>query len=86
MVLREWFESISFQKDLDDLKYIIPHNVNVILIPKCESAKQIHQLEKEVDKLKKQHSKLKMKFIFMPIIESALGVINAYEIAICFKK
>jgi citrate lyase subunit beta/citryl-CoA lyase len=67
-------------KGLDDLKYIIPHNVNVILVPKCESVDQIHQLEKEVDKLKNQH-KIKNIIFFMPIIESALGVINAYEIA-----
>lgn len=67
-------------KGLDDLKYIIPHNVNVILIPKCESAEQIYQLEKEVDKLKKQF-KIKNDIFFMPIIESALGVINAYKIA-----
>lgn len=67
-------------KGLDDLKYIVPHNVNVILIPKCESAEQIHQLEKEVDKLKKQH-KVTNDIFFMPIIESALGVIKSYEIA-----
>ena len=67
-------------KGLDDLKFIVPHNVNVILIPKCESADQIHQLEKEIDKLKKHH-KIKNEVYFMPIIESALGVIKAYEIA-----
>lgn len=67
-------------KGLDNLKFIIPHNVNVILVPKCESAEQIHQLEKEVEKLKKQF-KVKNDIFFMPIIESALGVIKAYEIA-----
>ncbi|NUM62533.1 MAG: HpcH/HpaI aldolase/citrate lyase family protein [Ignavibacteriaceae bacterium] len=67
-------------KGLDDLKYIIQHNVNVILVPKCESAEQIKQLEKEVDKLKKQQ-KVNNAIYFMPIIESALGVIKAYEIA-----
>jgi citrate lyase subunit beta/citryl-CoA lyase len=67
-------------KGIDDLKYIVPHNVNVILVPKCESAEQIHQLEKEVDKLKKQH-KVENPIYFMPIIESGLGVIKAYEIA-----
>ena len=67
-------------KGLDDLKFIVPNNVNVILIPKCESAEQIHQLEKEVEKLKKQY-KVENPIYFMPIIESALGVIKAYEIA-----
>ncbi len=67
-------------KGLDDLRFIVPNNVNVILVPKCESADQIHQLEKEVEKLKKQH-KVKNDIFFMPIIESALGVIRAFEIA-----
>ncbi|MCZ7612357.1 MAG: aldolase/citrate lyase family protein [Ignavibacteriaceae bacterium] len=71
-------------KGLDDLKYIIQHNVNVILVPKCESAEQIKQLEKEVDKLKKQQ-KVNNAIYFMPIIESALGVIKAYEIATASK-
>lgn len=67
-------------KGLDDLKFIVPHNVNVILLPKCESADQILQLEKEVGKLKKQYQ-VQNDIYFMPIIESALGVIKAYEIA-----
>ena len=67
-------------KGLDDLKYIVPNNVNVILVPKCESAGQIHQLEKEVEKLKKQF-KVENSIYYMPIIESALGVIKAFEIA-----
>ena len=71
-------------KGLDDLKFIIPHNVNVILVPKCESAEQIYLLEKEVDKLKKQ-DKVTNQIFFIPIIESALGVIKAYEIAAASK-
>jgi len=67
-------------KGLDDLKYIVPHNVHVILIPKCESAEQVKQVEKEVDDLKKQFN-IKSEIYFMPIIESAKGVINSYEIA-----
>jgi len=71
-------------KGLDDLKFIVPNNVNVILVPKCESAEQIHQLEKEIDKLKKQY-KVVTNIYFMPIIENALGVIKAYEIATASK-
>jgi citrate lyase subunit beta/citryl-CoA lyase len=71
-------------KGLDDLKFIVPHNVNVILIPKCESADQVKEVEKEVERLKKLN-KVKStdggEIFFMPIIESALGVIKAYEIA-----
>jgi len=71
-------------KGLDDLKFIVPNNVNVILLPKCESAEQIYQLEKEVEKLKKQF-KVTNDIYFMPIIESALGVIKAFEIATASK-
>jgi citrate lyase subunit beta / citryl-CoA lyase len=67
-------------RGLEDLKFIVPNNVNVILVPKCESAEQIQQLEKEVEKLKKQY-KVENPIYIMPIIESALGVIKAYEIA-----
>jgi citrate lyase subunit beta/citryl-CoA lyase len=71
-------------KGLNDLKFVVPHNVNVILVPKCESAEQIHQLEKEVERLKKLY-KVKYAIYFMPIIESALGVIKAFEIATASK-
>lgn len=67
-------------KGLDDLKFIVPHNVNVILIPKCESADQVKAVEKEVERVKKEH-KFETPIYFMPIIESALGVIKAYDIA-----
>lgn len=67
-------------KGLDDLKYIVPYNVHVILIPKCESVKQVKDIEKEIEKIKKQN-KTKNEIYFMPIIESAKGVINSFEIA-----
>ena len=65
---------------LNDLKFIVPHHVNVILIPKCESADQITEIEQEVHRLKRLH-KIKNEIYFMPILESALGIIKAYEIA-----
>ncbi len=67
-------------KGLDDLKFIVPHNVHVILIPKVESAEQVKTVEAEVDKIRKAN-RIKNEIYFMPIIESALGVIKAYEIA-----
>ncbi|HSD63129.1 MAG TPA: aldolase/citrate lyase family protein [Ignavibacteriaceae bacterium] len=67
-----------------DLKYIIPHNVHVILIPKCESADQVRQIEKETERLKQEYN-LKNEIYFMPIIESALGVLRSYEIATASK-
>ncbi|PLX10045.1 MAG: citrate lyase ACP [Marinilabiliales bacterium] len=67
-------------KGLEDLKYIVPHKVNLLLVPKCESADQILQLETEIDKLKKAHN-VTHSIWLMPIIESALGIEKAFEIA-----
>ncbi len=65
---------------LQDLDFIIAHNVNLILVPKCESADQIKQVNKRIDELKTTHG-IKEQIWLMPIIESALGIVKAYEIA-----
>ena len=65
---------------LEDLKYIVPNNIHVILIPKCESALQVTDVENEVNRLKDEYN-IKNEIYFMPIIESGLGIIKAYEIA-----
>ena len=67
-------------RGLTDLRYTVPHNVHVILIPKCESSIQIKDVEEEIHKLKNKY-KIKNEIYLMPIIESALGIIKAYEIA-----
>lgn len=72
-------------KGLEDLKYIVPHNVHVILIPKCESAQQVKSVVEEVKILKTEFS-ISNTIYLMPIIESALGVIKAYEIASASEK
>jgi citrate lyase subunit beta/citryl-CoA lyase len=63
---------------LEDLHFVIPHNVNLILIPKCESADYIKRVEKEIATIKTNLNKV---VFLMPIIESALGIENSYEIA-----
>ncbi len=65
-------------RGLDDLEYIVPHYVNLILVPKCESAEQIHQVEAKIAEIKRDNEN---PIYFMPIIESALGVEKAFEIA-----
>ena len=67
-------------RGLEDLDYIVPHNVNLILIPKCESANQLHQVNERIEFIKTKHG-VKGNIWLMPIIESALGVIKSYEIA-----
>jgi citrate lyase subunit beta/citryl-CoA lyase len=52
----------------------------MLLVPKCEGADQIIQLEKKIEEIKKQHH-IERPVLLMPIIESALGVEKAFEIA-----
>ncbi|HNP17143.1 MAG TPA: citrate lyase acyl carrier protein [Fulvivirga sp.] len=65
---------------LIDLDYVVPHHVNLILVPKCESAAQIHSINEKIKAIQKE-SGAKNPIWLMPIIESALGVVKSYEIA-----
>lgn len=67
-------------RGLDDLHFIVPHNVHVILIPKCESAQTVIDVEEEIKMIKADRN-ISATIYLMPIIESALGVLKAYEIA-----
>jgi citrate lyase subunit beta/citryl-CoA lyase len=69
---------------LDDLNFVVPHNVHVILIPKCESAEQVKETEGKTAQIQKKN-KIKNEIFYMPIIESALGVMKAFEIAAASK-
>ena len=65
----------------EDIKEVINENVHVVLIPKCESKQQVI----DVDTYIKQSKKSKKPVFLMPIIESAKGVMHAYEIALASK-
>ena len=68
------------ERGLEDLNYVIPHNVNLILLPKCEKPEQIRDVNLQIDKIRKKQKSIDPVWL-MPIIENALGVINAYSIA-----
>ena len=65
---------------LEDLEYVIPHYVNLILLPKCETADQVKAVDDKITQLLTETG-LDHPVYIMPIIESALGVVNAYSIA-----
>ncbi|MCI0513166.1 aldolase/citrate lyase family protein [candidate division KSB1 bacterium] len=67
-------------RGLDDLALVVPCNVHVILIPKCETPEQVLQVNAAIDQIKRTINPDQPVFL-MPIIESALGVFNAYPIA-----
>lgn len=68
------------RRGIEDLAYVIPHNVNLVVIPKCESPDDVAEVENEIQAIMKQHGLLKPVYI-MPVIESALGVERSFEIA-----
>jgi citrate lyase subunit beta/citryl-CoA lyase len=65
---------------LDDLDYIVPHHVNLILLPKCESAAEVKNVDSRITEILEE-KELDYPVFIMPIIESALGVVRAFEIA-----
>jgi citrate lyase subunit beta / citryl-CoA lyase len=65
---------------LEDLEYLVPHNVNLVLVPKCENADQISLVNEKISQLKTKHG-VSGNIWLMPIIESAMGVLKALEIA-----
>ncbi len=65
-------------RGLEDLQYIVPHYVNMVLIPKVETAEQVLAVEEKIMSIKRDYD---WDIWYMPIIESALGVENAFAIA-----
>ncbi len=65
---------------LKDVEMIAPHHVNLLLLPKCEDPGEILQVEEAIAKTFKEKG-MDHKIFLMPIIESCLGVENAYRIA-----
>jgi len=73
------------ERGLADLDLIIPQNPNIILIPKIENTNYIRLVEEKID-VHKEKNKLKNEIYLMPIIESAMGIEMAFEIAKSSKK
>jgi citrate lyase subunit beta / citryl-CoA lyase len=70
---------------LEDLEEIIPQKPHLILIPKVETAAQIMAVDEKVDEIL-ANSNEKRNVYYMPILESAQGIINAYAIANASKR
>ncbi len=62
---------------LKDLEHIVPYGVDLILIPKCEGPEQVLAVEKEIKRIRKD-----ARILLMPIIESALGIERAFDVAV----
>jgi citrate lyase subunit beta/citryl-CoA lyase len=63
-----------------DLDFVIPHNVHVVLIPKVENPEQVTAVDARIQEIRKARN-VESEVFLMPIVESALGAIKAYDIA-----
>jgi citrate lyase subunit beta/citryl-CoA lyase len=68
------------QPGREDLEAVIPHNVHVVLVPKAESAEQVREVDAWVQAILNKHG-VSREVYLMPIVESASGVLRAFEIA-----
>ena len=65
---------------LEDLDEIVPECPDLILIPKVEVPDQVIAVEKRIDEVKSDYG-LTRPIWLMPILESALGIENAFAMA-----
>ena len=65
---------------LEDIDAVLPHGVDVIMLPKCEYAQQVVDVASRVEAVRQEHDLQRPTYV-LPIIESARGVLNALAIA-----
>ena len=68
-----------------DIEAVVKAGVDVIRMPKTETAEEVIEVEREIEKVEKEIGCLGRTQI-MAAIESALGVVNAYAIATASKR
>lgn len=70
----------QFPLGLEDLEEIVPESPDLILIPKVETPGQVIAVSQKIAEVKANYG-ITRPIWLMPILESALGIENAYEIA-----
>ena len=65
---------------LEDLREVIPEAPDVVLLPKAERPEQVKEVDRAIVELKAEHAPGRPIWI-LPILESALGIENAFAIA-----
>lgn len=72
---------INREFEAEDLDAILGPGLQVVMIPKCESAEEIQRLDDLVTRLEKERGLPGGRIQFDLIIETALGVVNVEKIA-----
>jgi citrate lyase subunit beta/citryl-CoA lyase len=69
-----------------DIEAMVAAGIHVIRLPKTETAQDLHDVEALIEKYEKKYGREVGSVRMMAAIESALGIINAYEIATATKR
>lgn len=70
----------------EDLEYIIPQRPDCIMPPKSQRKEDIEQFDEYISKVEKESGIPQGQTKLIPLIETALGVENAFEIASASKR
>jgi len=70
---------------LQDLDAVVPQRPDLILLPKAETPQQVLEIDRHIAGLEEKCG-FKDKIWLMPILESALGIENAFAIATCSER
>lgn len=71
---------------LADLRAVIPQSPQIIMPPKLEYPEQIHELCQIIKQLESDNHIPEGSIKLMPLLETALGIENAFQIAISSKR
>lgn len=70
----------------DDCDFVVQKGLDGIMIPKVESAKDVIDTEKIIEKLEKERGIEPGSIVLIPTLETAKGIVNVYEIATASKR
>ena len=65
----------------DDIEHVIQKDLDGIVLPKCESKGDVLKLSDTITELERERGLDEGKMIIIPLIETAKGVLNSFEIA-----
>lgn len=71
---------------MEDLEAVVRAGVDVVRLPKTDTAEDVHQLEAEVERIERACGRAVGSTQLMAAIESASGVVNAVAIAMASKR
>lgn len=70
----------------EDIKGVVPFNPDAIRLPKCETTDYVLILDEQLSFYEEKYGFAKNSIEIILMIESALGVRNAYELASCTER